>query len=152
MIDSKTGTHAVTSPERSFPVQALEGEELMALYWLGSKHMADMAPAGKYMLDPYLDWARLEGIPIHEEFGLDLSAVATAPWPRFGVNGAIIHVKGRGDAMTVLLVDIPPRGQTVPQKHIFEAAFYVLSGTGSAIVERYSGEPHQFEWGPGSVF
>ena len=115
--------------------------------------MTDIAaPAGKYMVDPYLDWARQQGIPIHEDFGLDLNAVATAPWPRFGVNGAIIHVKGRGDHMAVLLLDIPPGGQTAPQKHLFEAAFYVLSGTGSAIVERYIGEPHQFEWGPASVF
>ncbi len=109
-------------------------------------------PAGKYMVDPYLDWARNEGIPIHEDFGLDLLAVETKPWPRYGANGAIIHVKGRGDCMTVFLLEIPPGGQTAPQKHIFEAAFYVLSGNGSSIVERYSGERHQFEWGTSSVF
>jgi len=115
--------------------------------------MGDVAvPAGKYMVDPYLDWARQEDIPIHEDFGLDLNAVETAPWSRFGVKGAIIHIKGRGDYMTFLVVDIPPGGQTVPQQHLFEAAFYVLSGSGSATVERYSGEPHQFEWGHGSVF
>jgi uncharacterized RmlC-like cupin family protein len=109
-------------------------------------------PAGKYMVDPYLDWTRKEGVPIHEDFGLDLLAVETKPWPRYGVNGAIVHVKGRGDCMTVFLLDIPPGGKTAPQKHIFEAAFYVLSGHGSAVVERYSGERHQFEWGPASVF
>jgi len=115
--------------------------------------MADVSvPAGKYMIDPYLDWARKEGIPIHEDFGLDLLAVETAPWPRFGVNGAIIHVKGRGDCMTVFLLELPPGGQTAPQKHIFEAAFYVLSGNGNAVVERYAGERHQFEWAPSSVF
>jgi gentisate 1,2-dioxygenase len=115
--------------------------------------MADVtAPAGKFMVDPYLDWSAREGVPIHEDFGLDLLAVATRPWARFGVDGAIIHVKGRGDAMTVFVLDIPPGGRTLPQKHIFEAAFCVLAGNGVAQVERYSGERHQFEWGTHSVF
>jgi len=115
--------------------------------------MADVTiPAGKYMVDPYLDWSRREGVPIHEDFGLDLLGVETRPWPRYGVNGAIVHVKGRGDCMTVFLLDIPPGGRTAPQQHIFEAAFYVLSGHGSATVDRYAGERHQFEWGPASVF
>jgi oxalate decarboxylase/phosphoglucose isomerase-like protein (cupin superfamily) len=115
--------------------------------------MADVnVPAGKYMIDSYLDWSKKEGIPILEDFGLDLLAVKTAPWARLGVNGAIVHVKGRGDCMTVFLVDIPPGGQTLPQKHIFEAAFYVLSGSGTSVVEKYSGERHQFEWSTSSVF
>jgi hypothetical protein len=109
-------------------------------------------PAGKYMVDPYLDWAAKEGVPIHEDFGLDLLSVETRPWPRFGVDGAIIHVKGRGDCMSVFLLDLPPGGETIPQRHIFEAAFYVLCGNGSAIVERHTGERHPFEWGTASVF
>jgi hypothetical protein len=109
-------------------------------------------PAGKYMVDPYLDWARNEGVPIHEDFGLDLLTAETRAWPRFGVRGAIVHVKGRGDAMTVFLLDIPPGGQTFPQKHLFEAAFYVLRGQGSTVVDGYGGERHQFEWGRHSVF
>src|SRR5215211_4795919 len=115
--------------------------------------MADLdVPAGKFMVDPYLDWSKAEGIPVYEDFGLDLLAIETKPWARFGVDGAIVHVKGRGDSMTVFLLDIPASGNTVPQKHIFEAAFYVLAGHGSTVVERYSGERHQFEWGVHSVF
>jgi hypothetical protein len=83
----------------------------------GETRMADATiPAGKYMVDSYLDWARNEGVPIHEGFGLDLLAVATRPWPRCGVNGAIVHVKGRGDNMSVFLLDLPPGAQTAPQK------------------------------------
>src|ERR1700704_252128 len=94
-----------------------------------------VVPPGKFMVDPYLDWTAREGVPIYEDFGLDLLALPTKPWPRFGVDGAIVHVKGRGDAMTVFLLDLPPGAKTAPQKHIFEAAFYVLAGHGSAIVE-----------------
>ncbi|MEA2937423.1 MAG: hypothetical protein QOC56_927 [Alphaproteobacteria bacterium] len=115
--------------------------------------MADpIVPAGKYMIDSYLDWAAHEGVPIHEGFGLDLGAVETRPWPRFGVNGAIVHVQGRGDNMSVFLLDLPPAAKTHPQRHLFEAAFFVLSGNGSTQVERYSGERHQFEWGRCSIF
>ncbi len=115
--------------------------------------MADVnVPAGKFMLDPYLDWSKKEGVPIYEDFGLDLLAIETRPWARFGVNGAIVHVKGRGDAMTVFVLEIPPAGKTIPQKHIFEAAFCVLSGQGSGVIERYGGERQQFEWVCNSVF
>ena len=111
-----------------------------------------VVPPGKFMVDSYLDWAAMEGVPIHEGFALDLLAVETRPWPRFGVDGAIIHVSGRGDFMTVFLLEIPPGGKTTPQKHLFEASFTVLAGGGLAAIEGYAGEPHQFEWGTHSVF
>src|SRR5258706_415957 len=90
-----------------------------------------VVPPGKFMVDPYLDWTAKEGVPVYEDFGLDLLALPTKAWPRFGVDGAIVHVKGRGDAMTVFLLDLPPGGKTVPQKHIFEAAFFKLHDWGA---------------------
>src|SRR5256885_1311877 len=53
----------------------------------------------KLLLDPYLAWCDKEGAPIAEDFGIDLLAIPTAPWPRFGVDVAIAHLKGRGDAL-----------------------------------------------------
>ena len=111
-----------------------------------------IVPSNKFMVDTYMDWAKAEGVPIYEGFGIDLVEVKAERWERFGVNGAIIHVTGRGDYMTVFLLEIPPGGKTIPQKHIFEAAFYVLAGNGSAVVEGYQGDRHQFEWGVHSVF
>jgi hypothetical protein len=110
------------------------------------------APPGKFMVDPYLDWAAGEGVPIHEDFGFDLLALETAQWPRFGARGAIAHVKGRGDFMTVFLLEIPPGGKTAPMRHLCEAAFLVLAGQGSSIVEDHEGKHHSFEWGPDSIF
>ena len=112
----------------------------------------DTVPAGKFMVDPYLDWAKQEGVPVYEAIGLDLLALETKPWPRFGVKGAIAHVKGRGDFMTVFVLDIPPGGKTRPQKHIYEEAIYVLSGHGSTTVQSHNGQKHNFEWGPKSIF
>ncbi len=62
----------------------------------------------RVLLDPYLDWADGEGVPIIEDFGVDLLAADTAPWPRFGVDGAIVHLKGRGNFVSVFLFDLAP--------------------------------------------
>ena len=51
----------------------------------------------KLLLDPYLAWAENEGVPISEDFGIDLLKVPVAHWPRMGTDGGIVHLKGRGD-------------------------------------------------------
>jgi len=113
-----------------------------------------MTAQPKYLVDPYLDWSKREGIPIHEDFGVDMLTAETAPWPRLGdgCKGAFAHLKGRGDWMTVFLLEIPPGGQSAPQQHMFDEMFYVLSGTGSVVVEMPGGGSHSFEWGPRSLF
>jgi len=45
----------------------------------------------KLLLDPYLSWTEKEGVPITEDFGVDLLKVPTARWPRMGVEGGIVH-------------------------------------------------------------
>jgi quercetin dioxygenase-like cupin family protein len=108
--------------------------------------------AGKFMVNPYLDWSAAEGVPIVEDFGINLMAVETGPWARYGVDGAIAHVKGRGDFMTVFVLEIAPGARTEPIKHLFEQTVFVLSGHGSTTVEDHAGKSHTFEWGPNSVF
>ena len=45
----------------------------------------------KFLRDPYLEWVAAEGVPVAEDFGVDLMATDVAPWARFGVDGAIVH-------------------------------------------------------------
>lgn len=111
-----------------------------------------MARPHGILIDPYIEWSKGEGVPIHGGFGLDLHAVETAPWPRFGCDGAIVHLKGRGDFITIFVLDIPPGGKTTPMKQLFEEAVLVISGTGSTRVTAVDGREHTFEWGPNSVF
>ena len=108
-------------------------------------------PTSKFLLDPYGDWVKGEGIPIVEDFGVDLLAVETKPWARMGTEGAAVHVKGRGDFMSMFIIDIAPGGHSSPQKHLFEELIYVLSGHGSTTVEGADGRKHTFEWGPQSL-
>ncbi len=106
----------------------------------------------KLLLDPYASWAQNEGVPVVEDFGVDLLAVPTAPWPRFGTDGGIAHLKGRGDFVAIFVLDLAPGASTAPQKHLYEEVVYVLSGHGSTTVEAADGRRHSFEWGPKSLF
>ena len=108
----------------------------------------------RFLIDSYLEWASREGIPLLEDFGLDLLAAPTAPWPRMGGEGrgAIVHLKGRGDFVSAFLVELPPGGRTDPQRHLFEEVVYVLDGRGSTTVEAPDGSRRSFEWGPKSLF
>ena len=104
-----------------------------------------------YLRDPYLEWTAREGVPIVEEFGVDLHRVETRLWPRLDVPAAFVHLKGRGDFMSLFVIDLPPGAKCAPQQHLFEEVVYVLSGHGSTIIE-VEGERHSFEWGPNSLF
>jgi len=103
-------------------------------------------------VDPYLDWLKGEGIPTVEDFGVDLFNVPTKPWARMGINGAAVHLKGRGDFVSMFVLELPPGGSTAPQRHLFEEVLYVLSGRGSTTIEAADGRKHTFEWGPRSLF
>lgn len=106
----------------------------------------------RVMIDSYLEWVKKEGIPVTEDFGVDLFKVETKPWPRFDANGAAVHLKGRGDFISMFLLDIPPSAATSPQRHVYEEVVYVLSGRGSTTIEVADGRKHMFEWGPMSMF
>jgi uncharacterized RmlC-like cupin family protein len=106
----------------------------------------------KLLLDPYQTWAENEGVPISEDFGIDLLKAPVAHWPRMGTDGGIVHLKGRGDFIAMFVLDLPPGGRSDAQKHVYEEVVYVLSGHGSTTIETGDGRKHSFEWGPKSLF
>ena len=106
----------------------------------------------KFLCDPYLDWAEAEGIPMVEDFGVDLNEVETRPWARMGLDGALVHLKGRGDFLCVFVLDLPPGGKSAPQRHVFEEVVYVLEGQGSTTIKTHDGQTHSFEWSQGGLF
>ena len=93
----------------------------------------------EFLRDPYLEWVAGEGVPVADDFGVDLIGTETAPWARFGVDGAIVHLKGRGDFVSIFILELPGGGETPPQGHLFEEVIYVLSGHGSTNVEILGG-------------
>ena len=44
----------------------------------------------KLLLDPYIAWTEKEGVPVTEDFGVDLLKCPTSHWPRFGVEGGVV--------------------------------------------------------------
>ena len=104
-----------------------------------------------YLRDPYLEWLAKEGLPVVEGFGVDLLDVETTPWARLGADAAFVHVAGRGDFVSICVMDIPGGGSTDPQRHLYEEVVYVLSGRGATTIET-EGREHTFEWGPKSLF
>jgi oxalate decarboxylase/phosphoglucose isomerase-like protein (cupin superfamily) len=106
----------------------------------------------KFLVDPYLNWAEGEGIPIHLDFGHDLLALETGPWDRYEARGCFAHTHGRGDFMANYVLEVPAGSKTRPIKHLYESYFYVLAGTGSTTVWSPDGETRTFEWGPKAVF
>ena len=111
-----------------------------------------MTAEPKFLVDSYLEWVKGEGIPVVEDFGVDLLKVETAPWARLGANAAFVNLKGRGDFINVVVVELEPGASTDPQKHMYEEVVYVLSGHGSTTIESADGKQHSFEWGPKSLF
>ncbi len=113
--------------------------------------MAD-SESPKLLLDPYGDWVAAEGVPVVEDLGVDITEVETRTWPRYGVPGAVVHLKGRGDFVSIFVLDLPPGAKCAPQRHLFEEVVYVISGHGSTTIETHDGRSHGFEWGPKSLF
>ena len=105
-----------------------------------------------FLSDPYLDWAEAQGVPITTDFGIHLPDVEVAHWDHFGCRGGLAHLIGRGDWLSVFVLELSPGGKTSPQRHMFEEVCYVLSGNGSTQVELADGTKHSFEWGKGSLF
>jgi uncharacterized RmlC-like cupin family protein len=110
------------------------------------------APGVKFLLDSYQQWIEGEGVPVVEDFGVDLLAVPTAHWARLGADAAVVNLKGRGDFINVIVTDLAAAGSTAPQRHLYEEVVYVLSGHGSTLVTAADGREHSFEWGPKSLF
>ena len=65
--------------------------------------------------------------------------------------GAYALCRGRGDFADMYVCEIPPGSRTSPQRHLYEAVVYVLSGRGSTTLDAPEGK-RSFEWREGSLF
>ncbi len=53
----------------------------------------------KFLVDPYMNWAKSEGIPLHLDFGHNLLALETDVCERGESRGCCAHPHGNGDCM-----------------------------------------------------
>jgi mannose-6-phosphate isomerase-like protein (cupin superfamily) len=105
----------------------------------------------RFAVNPYRDWVDKEGIPLAEGFAVNLMETPVGRWERYGANGSVVNVAGRGDFLDLWLIEVPPASETTPVHHLFETVVYVISGHGSTLIDA-GGRKHSFEWGPHSMF
>ena len=98
----------------------------------------------RFLVDPYENWVKQEKIPVHLDFGHNLLELEIGPWDRWETYGCFAHTQGRGDFMANYLLEIKHRKKSAPIRHIYEAFFYVLKGSGSATVEYPNGDKRVF--------
>lgn len=115
--------------------------------------MPETTPAQK-ILSPYGEWQRSEGVPIIEGLIVpDLHGdIHMEKWHRKGVKGAFLSMIGAEEAMDAYIVELPPGGNTDPEKFMFEENTFVVSGRGATTIWLPGGKKHTFEWQKGSVF
>jgi quercetin dioxygenase-like cupin family protein/oxalate decarboxylase/phosphoglucose isomerase-like protein (cupin superfamily) len=104
-------------------------------------------------IDAYEQWQVAQGAPVVQGFYIeDLNTLELGPWARKGGRGAIVNLEGTGGVNDMHVVEISPGGASEPERHIYEAMVYVLSGRGSTQVWYDESHKSSFEWGPGSLF
>ncbi|MDP2644145.1 MAG: cupin domain-containing protein [Desulfobacterales bacterium] len=99
----------------------------------------------------YRKFVESEGVPLYEESYLDnLATLPLAEWERRGGKAAYTRL-GDQEVNNLQIVEIPPKGQLKPEKHMYEAVMYVMSGTGATMIWQ-EGEPRQtVEWSEGTL-
>ena len=102
---------------------------------------------------PYDRWISSQGIDVVRGFFVDdLYTVPLKWWDRMGGNGVYIMLDGTGYLDDAYVIGIPPGKNLNPQRHIYEALYYVLDGRGATSVWQNNGAEQSFEWQTGSLF
>jgi quercetin dioxygenase-like cupin family protein len=104
-------------------------------------------------LTPYEAWARRQGIPVVEGYGItDLGEPDYGYWERLGCEAYFVVLRGMEGITGIYVARISPGGATNREQHLYEKVIYVLEGSGSTTVEGPDGQTIQFEWNAGSLF
>jgi len=93
-------------------------------------------------------WRAAEALPVWRGAALaDVASLPRAPWERLGMAAHILAPLGCEGAWDAAVVELPPRGESAEERHLFEEVFLVLRGRGSTETEAGS-----FEWQEGALF
>lgn len=102
---------------------------------------------------PYERWMEEEGIPVVRGIGVtDIRELTLGEWRRRSARGAYLHLSGIEDAKGMYVLEVPGRGTTNPEKHMYDEFFLAVEGRGTVEVWRRDGKTHTFEWQPGTLF
>ncbi|MBI2087418.1 MAG: hypothetical protein HYT78_01595 [Deltaproteobacteria bacterium] len=91
---------------------------------------------------PYERFMEEEGIRVVRGIGLrDVRELPLSPWARLGGRGSYIQLDGTEAVWGMYVVEIPPRSELKPERHVYEEIYYVVEGREST--EVWKGEGSQ---------
>lgn len=104
-----------------------------------------------YVESCYQEFVKREGVPLHEGSALEnLATVSLGDWERRGGKCAYTRLGDQEDH-SLQIVEIPPKGQLKPERHLYEEVMFVLKGRGATTIWQ-EGEPKQtVEWEEGAL-
>ncbi len=103
---------------------------------------------------PYDHWFERHraGMPSFEGlFIQDVRTVPLKPWPDKGVNGLYVKMADY-QIIDGWILEIPAKGSTKPQRHMFESGIYFFGGPGHTIIQQEGKQPQRVDWGHRSLF
>jgi hypothetical protein len=103
----------------------------------------------------YQNWMSKQDIPIHRGYIVpDARAVERRPWRMTGTDAAFIDLTGMEGFSGMQVVEIPPGGATLPQKHLYQHLICIMQGHGTAEVwvDGEEDKKSAFEWAQFSLF
>jgi mannose-6-phosphate isomerase-like protein (cupin superfamily) len=108
----------------------------------------------RIVLNPWNTFLKEEGVPVFKGIGMrDSRDLPRGDWPRVGGKGTYVQLYGQGSKYSVFVVEVPPRGELKPQRHMYEERYVVLEGRGSTEVWKNDDTAMtSFEWQPWSLF
>lgn len=94
-----------------------------------------------------------EGVPVHHGIGFhDVRELEFGDWARLGARGCYLMLSGIEALKGMYVLEIPGRGTTSEERHLYHAFCLVLEGRGTTETWIKKDHTQLVEWQPGSVF
>ena len=101
----------------------------------------------------YDRWMEEEAVPVHRGFGIeDVATIELGPWHRLGCRGAYLDLVGSESTNGAYVLEIPPGGETAPERHLFEEVLFCISGKATVSYWRDAVHLAAFECQQGANF
>lgn len=101
--------------------------------------------------DHWLEEARTR-LPVFSGLAIqDVRTVPLKPWPDIGVEGLYVKMADY-QIIDGWVLEIGPKGQTKPLRHMFEAGLYFFGGPGHTILQQEGRRPQRVDWKYRSLF
>ncbi len=104
-----------------------------------------------YVKSSYQAFVKQEGVPLYEGSALEnLNTLELGDWERRGGKAAYTRL-GEQETNSLQIVEIPPKGELKPERHIYDAIMYVMQGRGASTIWQEGEKKHTVEWEEGSL-